>query len=625
MISHFKCRIPLLLAVLLALCSTTQAFVRVEKTEVGLDGYARNERWVPIDFQLKSYGENFQGTLKVFKGDTLFQKSIDLNSGASKQVEVLIYYSNFYEPLRYELYSKDGRKVQEARLDVRALNYTDNLLLVISDGTYNHQFLNGEQNPWQGKTFVAYHKPEQMYQEWMAYSSADAIALGSLSPSSIAPAQWKALLQAVASGKPLVCSAGTAISVLSDPMLRGHLPVISASMSETTNGSFLQSRWATHTSAPFPEVSIPVQAVQPRPDDAEVAPLSPGLSLVVSSTYYKGNIIYFAFDYTRLPELLRMSFAGFWNSAVFPSSGSPPAFVQPFRRLLQENPRVQKNLYSIPGLQAPEAKWFALFFFVYIFALGPLQFLALKFLKQRSLLWITFPAIIFLFSVASFGYSRLRHTNNDRINQISVIELFPSLDHQVTTQVYGMAVSATGTFDFEAAPPDSYLRKFALQSMTYQPEPFTLSEDLPHTLLGEKMKNWTFRSFEATGIDSISVPLTISLRIDGDVLAGTLHNASTLAFSKAYFYYDSRNSIDLGPVPAGSKRTFSIRLNSGAPVVTELQLRDMLDLYSLSYSSPHFFFGEAEPAKGKLVINGHPRETQLVRFVAAYVDSEELR
>jgi hypothetical protein len=595
--------------------------VRVEKVEVGLDGYARGERWIPVVFQLKSYGENFQGSLQVFKGETAFRKSLDLNSGAGKQVEILLYFSNYYENLRYELLNKQGRKIQEARLDVRILNYTDNLVLVIAGGEYNHQFLNGEQNPWGGKTFVAYHKPEQMYSEWMAYSTADAIALGPISPTSLLPAQWKALLQAVASGKPLICSAATGFSALSDPLLRDHLPAISAEMTLASNGSFLESRWTSHSSAAFPEVSIPMQSVQPRPWDKEPATLPPGQSLVISSAYYKGNIIYFAFDYTRLPEALRSPFAGFWNETVFPSSGSPPSFVQPFRKMLQENPKVQKNLYDIPGLQMPEAKWFALFFFVYVFALGPLQYLALRFLKKRSLLWVTFPAIILLFSIASFGYSRFLHTSHDKINQIAVVELFPELNHQVSYQIYGMTMSATGTFDFEAVPSNSYLRKFAMESMTYQPEPFTLSEDLPHALLGETMKNWTFRTFESIGTDATSIPLTVSIRLDGDVLVGTIRNASALTFSKAFFYYDSRNSIDLGQVAAGSTRSFSFTLDSKAPVfVTEPQLRDLLDLYSISYASPHFFLGETAPGQGKLVINGQTHQTALNSYVAAYVD-----
>lgn len=606
-----------LLLVFLLFPPAAQAFVRVDKVDVGLDGYARGERWIPVVFQLKSYGENFQGSLQVLKGETVFRKSLDLNAGASKQVEVLVYFSNYYENLSYQLLNKQGRKIQEARLDVRTLNYTDNLVLVIADGEYNHQFLNGEPNPWGGKTFVAYHKPEQMYTEWMAYSSADAIALGPISPSSLMPAQWKALLQAVASGKPLICSAATGFSALSDPLLRDHLPSISAPMTLISDGSFLKSR----AGSGLPAVSIPAQSVHPRPWDQELMALSPGQSLITSSTYYKGNIIYFAYDYTRLPEAVRDHFAAFWNEMVFPTSGSPPTFVQPFRKLLQENPKVQKTLYNIPGLQVPEVKWFALFFFIYIFALGPLQYLALRFLKQRSLLWITFPAIIALFSVASFGYSRFRHSSNDRINQIAVIELFPKLNHQITFQVYGMTMSATGTFDFEAVPPNSYLRKFAMESMNYQPEPFTLSEDLPHALLGETMKNWTFRTFESVSLDATSIPLTVSVRPDGDVLTGTIRNASTLSFTKAFFYYDSRNSIDLGEVSAGSTRSFSLKLDSKAPIfVTEPQLRDLLDLYSVSYASPHFFFGETAPAQGKLVINGQTRQTTLNRYVAAYVD-----
>jgi hypothetical protein len=43
---------------------------------------------------------------------------------------------------------RQDRIVINNRIDVRPLNYMDNLLLVVSASGYSHQFLNGTQNPW---------------------------------------------------------------------------------------------------------------------------------------------------------------------------------------------------------------------------------------------------------------------------------------------------------------------------------------------------------------------------------------------------------------------------------------------------------------------------------------------
>src|SRR5262249_4821322 len=170
--------------------------------------------------------------------DTAFRKSLDLAAGITKRVELEIYFSNFYEPLTYSINS-GLVEVAKNKLDQRLLNYQDNLVLVVSRSEYNHQFMNGEQNPWGGKTFVVYMKPEDLFSEWIAYSAVDAVALGALNPAQVPEQTWKGLLQYVASGGTLVCSAGSDLSVLQDSMLRWSLPEISPHQDLTTNGDFL--------------------------------------------------------------------------------------------------------------------------------------------------------------------------------------------------------------------------------------------------------------------------------------------------------------------------------------------------------------------------------------------------
>src|SRR5918996_4898856 len=95
MIFH-KFFISLLLVLLPAVCLAT---VQVEKVTIGLDGYVRAERWVPVVFQIRNTGEPFQGKIQVQKGNTAFEKSLDLGESTQKRVEILYYHSSFYESL----------------------------------------------------------------------------------------------------------------------------------------------------------------------------------------------------------------------------------------------------------------------------------------------------------------------------------------------------------------------------------------------------------------------------------------------------------------------------------------------------------------------------------------------
>jgi hypothetical protein len=615
--------VTLFLCILLPIAPA--AAVQVTRLTVGVDGYARAERWVPVVFDLQNEGQRFRGKIQVRKGQTIFEKSLDLGESSKKRIELLYYHTNAYESLRYLILDPEGATLREGNLEPRMLNYRDNLLLVVSTHEYDHQFLNGQENPWGGKTYVAYYKPRDLFSEWMGFSSADGIALGSLSPGQMLPAQWKAIAQHAAAGGVLVFSAITDFAVLKDPIYRNHLPRISPEFNQTSHGDFLVSFWVKSTTDPFPQLEIPAQSVVRRDCDRELISLPGGSSLVTSSPYYKGSIIYFAFDYTRMPEELRKLFARIWNYTVYPSTPSGDVGLSSrFRQKLDENPRVQRDLYNIPGLRLPDLKWFALFFFVYVCAIGPFQFLILKMMKKSSLLWISFPGIILLFTVASFGYTKYRQAGRGKITNVAVVEIFPELQQQTVYQVYGTVLSESGTFDFQAASESSYLRKTAIQSFNYQSEPFVLSEDLPRRLVGETMKRWTFRSFDAFDLQPQTFDVDVQFAIKSGILEGTVVNETSHDIEESFFMYDSRNSAALGTLKARSSKSFTIPLKSDSyPPFAEKHLRDLLHLYSASYSNPHFFLGSIDDSSGELIVNGHGRKTESTVYVVVYADSPD--
>ena len=608
-----------------SLCTSTAfANIRIDKKIVGLDGYIRTERWIPVVFHLSNYGSDFQGTLEVLRGETVFKKSLDLGPRSSRRVELLVYMANYSELLSYRVRDLKGGLITEGKLEQLTLNYQDNLVLVISNGDYNHQFLSGVPNPWGGKTFVGYLKPSELFSNTIAYSSADAIAIGSLATTQLDPASWQSLLLYGAAGGTLITSPFTDFSVLQDSSLRKFLPSISPELTETTHGEFLLSRWTSKSTEPFPLISIPAQRIEPDGSQLILAELTPGAGLITSSPFYKGNIVHFGFDYSRIPEEVRIQFAGFWNESIFPSSSTPPTFGVPYRPRLEDNPRVQRHLYNIPGLKLPDVKWFALFFFAYLMIIGPFQYLLLNFFKKNAMLWITFPIIILIFTSAAVGYSKYRQSREGKITQVAVVEGFPALGNQITYQVYGSAVSESGTFDFQAVPENSYITKAVRQTMSYQMEPYVLSEDYPHTLSGESLRTWTFRTFDAISAQPESHGIQVSAQIDGNTLYGTIRNNGSHTFNEAFFLYNRLNSATLGPIERGESRKFQIELNDRSAIpMAEPHLRALLDLGSVSHSRPHFFFGEIQKASGTLKINGKERNTDCTKYVAVYVSVAE--
>lgn len=619
-----KFRFLLLIAVLFAVSPSAQAQIRVDKSTVGLDGFIRGDRWIPIVLQISNFGPAFQGTLQISRGETLFQKTLELAPGASRKVEMMVFIANYSENLQYQILDSHKDVIQHGPLTSQMLNYQDNFILVVSDSDYNHQFLSGIQNPWGGKTFVGYLRSADLYSNYIAYSTADAIAIGSVSTSQLDLDLWRALLLYGASGGTLIASPFTDFSALQDSTLQRFLPSISAELSETTRGEFLASRWSARSADPFPQFEIPAQEIQARGSDLVLAEISPGNALITSSPFYKGNIIYFGFDYSRIPESIRVQFASYWNEIIYPSVPGTPVFGLPYRSRLEDNPRVQKDLYDIPGLKLPDMKWFALFFFAYLLVVGPIQYFALNVLKKNAMLWITFPLIIFVFTAAAIGYSNYRHSSKGKITQIAVIESFPELRSQTTYQVYGSAFSESGEFDFQAVPENSYLTKAVRQTVTFQFEPFVLIEDLPHTLTGESMKTWTFRTFDAISSQPESTGVQVNAQIDGTKLYGSVRNNGRYVLRDCFFLYDRLNSAKMQVIGPGETRKFEIELNNRSSMpMTEPHLRQLLDLSRPSHTRPHFFLGQVQDEDGEIKINGKSKKTDCTRYITVYVPVTE--
>lgn len=595
--------------------------VRLTKVVAGMDGYIRGERWIPVVFEAQGTGASFQGTIEVSRGETVFRKSIDLSAGSQKRIELLVYQTNYYEPLEYRVLDDTGHIVAKDRIDTRVLNYQDNLILVLSSSEYNHQFLNGVQNPWGGKTFVSYMNPSDSYTEPIAYSGADAVALGNISLTELTPSQRKALLLYAATGGTLICSPVTHLSVLQDPAIRRVLPAISAELSLLSHGEFLVSRWTARSTDPFPALTIPIQQVRPAPSDNVLVTQPPDLTIVSSSPFFKGNIVYFAFDYTRMPEAVSAIFPQYWNDLIYPAAAGPPAFGMPSRWKLEEMIAPQKFLYDIPGLKLPDVKLFALFFFAYLIAIGPLQYFILSRLKKNALLWTTFPLIIIVFTGAALGYSKVRRTTDQRIRHVQVLEAFPELDMQQKYQCFGTALSDSGKFTYQALPENSFMTKSGRQPLTYLPEPFTLAEDLPHSIVGENVKTWTYRTFDAIGVESMKFPVELTAEFHNSTITGTVRNAGRSTLTNTMFVYDSKNSAPIGEIRSGSSKTFSIELNNlSPPPYSALDLQRLLDLRGLSLSNPHFLYGEMHDAPGEVVINGKNRATDNLQYFGVFVN-----
>ncbi|HET6266185.1 MAG TPA: hypothetical protein VFG11_00580, partial [Acidobacteriota bacterium] len=152
-----------------------------------------------------------------------------------------------------------------------------------------------------------------------------------------------------------------------------------------------------------------------------------------------------------------------------------------------------------------------------------------------------------------------------------------------------------------------------------------LSEDLPHALVGETLKNWSFRAFESISTQSIPMPLRVDIVAEENRIRGVVRNETNLNLTKSFFFFNRLNVAPIGDIPAHGSREFSFTLTGKSSMpYTEVYLRDLLNLYSPSYSSPHFFYAETPETRGAISVNGKIRDTFLYQYLAVYVQIHAL-
>lgn len=64
------------------------------------------------------------------------------------------------------------------------------------------------------------------------------------------------------------------------------------------------------------------------------------------------------------------------------------------------------GLFDLPALELPEPLGIAIFLFVYIVLIGPINFMVLRRMRRAELAWITIPALVLVFSIGAYliGY-----------------------------------------------------------------------------------------------------------------------------------------------------------------------------------------------------------------------------
>ncbi len=132
-------------------------------------------------------------------------------------------------------------------------------------------------------------------------------------------------------------------------------------------------------------------------------------------------------------------------------------------------------LSNIPSLDLPSVKGIIIMLCIYIFIVGPINYLVLRRMRRLHLAWVTIPVITAIFALGTFGIGYTMRGNDLVLNKIALVQVGTNGDAPITSymglfsprqQAYEISVQWRG-----AAQPNDWLRVRSLgnQAVSIQP------------------------------------------------------------------------------------------------------------------------------------------------------------
>ncbi len=177
-------------------------------------------------------------------------------------------------------------------------------------------------------------------------------------------------------------------------------------------------------SAPYLRVPV-VSELKP---NAVVGMLEAETPLFVERPVGLGTVSFFAADLSTPPFSNWSGRGTLWlkilgiDRPTASTAAEAPVYVKRGYDDLSGQLRSANDVFE--GLRAPSFAWALILIFVYLLAIGPLDwFLAKKVAKRPSVTWATFPAFVVLFGALAVWATKATRPNETRLNQVDLLDV----------------------------------------------------------------------------------------------------------------------------------------------------------------------------------------------------------
>jgi hypothetical protein len=408
----------------------------------GFDGFYKSEYGIPVQILVSNSGAAIEGDLQVVTSAAspsdriVYNAPISLPTQSAKRLTLYVHVPSFPSALDVELLDASGRSVAGTTTNPLRQVSRDELLYGVLSPDPGELTLLEDISGTRSRASAAFLEITDMPEVTAAWNALDVLIVNDVDTGELSANQSAALRGWVSTGGQLVVTGG--------PGWQKTVANVSEMLPVTITGSesihdlpALRDRLGIPFRDPGPYL-ITMSNLR----NGELIYHQDGLPILAKRNWGLGTVYFLALDPKLAPLLDWDGSEQLWSEIA---SFVPvlPAWGQG----VQNSYAASTAITSLPSLALPSVFQLSLFLLVYVFVVGPANYLVLKRLKRRELAWFTIPALVLVFSGAAYVTGFQLKGNEIIINQMSIAYGRAGGEHVRVQTLIGLYSPRRSTYD----------------------------------------------------------------------------------------------------------------------------------------------------------------------------------
>lgn len=514
------------------------------EARAAFDGYFKYGEWLPVWVALENSGADLEAELQVHLagsgGTTVFAAPAPLPGGSRKRIPLYVLPNNYSHELEIQLVAGD-RVLQRRTVTVQPqINLTYLVGLVAAErgalSLLSGAALPGQNRPMQLVDLALSDLPDRP--EGLA--SFDCLIFNDVDTSPLTPEQRAALRAWVGKGGRLVVGGGAGAQRTAAGLGESLLPLVpQGDVALEAVPSLVSLAGATAIRVPGPFV-----VAHGQPLAGEVLAQEGDLALVRERAEGEGYVDWVALDLAASPFDGWAGTTAFWERLLAPGAAYPPWLASDVSTRQMQAGQLTYALSNLPALDLPSVQGLALLLTAYVLAVGPLNYLFLRWRRRLHWAWVTVPLLTVVFSTGAFGLGYTLRGSDLIVHKIALLDLSGNGTAHVRSYI-GLFSPSQRTYEvnLEGSPLLSSL------SRDYDPwgrggtvtgGEMVLVQGHPASVRGLAVDQWSLQGLLAEETRPGAGHMVADLQLEGQSLRGTVRNETGYALADAVLILGSQ-------------------------------------------------------------------------------------